>query len=103
MVPPVMSPNSLSKRTREDSDARRRRKRAKSRGGEDGQRRLNCGYCGVETSVLRSSGLCDKCHSEIRVGIVNESPSNIAPVECVETTLKEKDNQVSFLTEVSHY
>ncbi|XP_024369738.1 protein CHROMATIN REMODELING 4 isoform X4 [Physcomitrium patens] len=93
VVPPVMSPNSLSKRTREDSDARRRRKRAKSRGGEDGQRRLNCGYCGVETSVLRSSGLCDKCHSEIRVGIVNESPSNIAPVECVETRLKEKDNQ----------
>lgn len=92
-VPPVMSSDKQSKRKREDSDSKTRRKRAKSKGEEDGQRRLNCGYCGVETSSLRSSGLCDKCHSEIRAGTVDDHPSNSAPAECVETAQHEKDKQ----------
>jgi hypothetical protein len=96
-----MSSDKHSKRKREDSDSKKRRKRAKSKGEEDGQRRLNCGYCGVETSSLRSSGLCDKCHSEIRAGTVDDHPSNSAPAECVETAQHEKDKQVSFVSEVS--
>lgn len=95
-----MSSDKLAKRKREDLDSRRRKKRAKSKGEDDGQRRLNCGYCGVETSLLRSSGLCDKCHSEIRAGTVSDNPSNSAPAECVETTQHEKDKQVSFVSEV---
>ncbi|KAG0562176.1 hypothetical protein KC19_9G124000 [Ceratodon purpureus] len=91
---PVISSDKLSKRKREDSDSKRRRKRSKSKGEEDGQRRLNCGYCGVETSSLRSSGLCDKCHSEIGAGTA-DYPSNSAPAECEETMHHEKDKQKS--------
>ncbi|XP_024393478.1 protein CHROMATIN REMODELING 4 isoform X4 [Physcomitrium patens] len=90
--PPVVSSEKISKRRREDADSKRRRKRAKSKGEEDsGQRKLNCGYCGVETFSLRSSGLCDKCHPEIRAGTVDDNPSNSTPAECVETIQLEKD------------
>lgn len=86
------------RRKREDSDAKRRRIRAKSK-GEDGrkdggQRKLNCGYCGVATSSLRSSGLCDKCHAGTRAGNVDENPDISAPVEYVESTHSDRDRKV---------
>lgn len=89
------------KRKREDQEIKRPRKRVKSK-VEDGLREVSqrvpkCGYCGIESPSLQNSGLCDKCHADIREGNGDNSPAIAASPENLETSQAEKEKQVNLL------